>query len=76
MMYADRLSTNECSHMRMLEEKYWPMFDRNQTSCNIVQHDPTLPNMFQHGVQTKKKCSAQQCWMMSQNVACIRLNGS
>ena len=37
------------SHMRMLEGKCWPMldekFDRNQTLSNIVQHDPTLPNM-------------------------------
>ena len=48
---TDRLSTSECSNMRMLEEKCWPMldenFDRNQTSSNIVQHDPTLPNMSQ-----------------------------
>ena len=74
MMYVDRLSTSECSHVRMLEEKCWPMldekFDRNQS--NIVQHDPSLPNMSQHGVQSKTTCCAQQCWMMlSQNVASV-----
>ena len=50
MTHTDRLSTNECSRMRMLKEKCWAMldekFDRNKTSSNIVQHDPTLPNML------------------------------
>ena len=55
LTYAGRLGTSECSQVRMLEEKCWPMldekFDRNQTSStDIFQHDPTLPNMSQHGV--------------------------
>ena len=53
LTYAGRLGTSECPQVRMLEEKCWPMldekFDRNQTSSNIFQHDPTLPNMSQHG---------------------------
>ena len=74
--YADRLNSNECSHMRMLKEKCWPMldekFDRNQTLANIVQHDPTSPNICQHGVQTNTTCWSQQCWMvLSQNVKSV-----
>ena len=53
LKYAGRLGVSECQQVRMLEEKCWPMLDekvdRNQTLSNIFQHDPTLPNMSQHG---------------------------
>ena len=41
----------------MLDEK----FEQSQTSSNIVQHRPTLSNMFDCAVQMGQTLYAQQC---------------
>ena len=33
MTHTDRLSTNECSRMRMLKEKCWAMLDEKFVNC-------------------------------------------
>ena len=54
------------------ERKCWTMLDekfkQSQTSSNIVQHRPTLSNMFDCAVQTGQTCCVQQCLMFDQQV--------
>ena len=52
MRYADRLSTNECSHMGMLEEKCGRCWTKSlteiklhSTSLDTIKHCQTWPNM-------------------------------
>ena len=45
----------------MLDEKFE---QSSQTSFNIVQHRPTLSNMFDCAVQTGQTCCVQQCLIM------------
>ena len=44
----------------VLDEK----LEQTQTSSSIVQHHPTLSNMFDCAVQTDQTCCVQQCLVM------------
>ena len=67
LTYTERLGTSEWPQVLMLEEKCWPMldekFDRNQTSSNIFQHEPTLPNIV-----------FKRRHVVANNVGCCRPN--